>query len=302
MEQAAGEKPEARRRKRGEQLELEIDSLAFGGRGSRATDGLVVFVAGALPGDRVRAEITKAKKRFAEARAVELLRPGADRLADTCVHGGEPCPGAPWQGLPYERQLEHKQRAGRRGAAADRRPRRLRAGADRAGRASSGATATSSSTPSAQATTRSRRSASTPAAAGTWSSTSRTAISPPRPATPPATRSATGPGWSRSPPTTAARARASCATSSSARGAAPARSRPAWSPPRRRFSQPPVDLHTIDRGRLAAAPTARPARSARSACARSSAACSWRCPTAPSSRPTPRWPSASTASPPSSPG
>jgi 23S rRNA (uracil1939-C5)-methyltransferase len=25
------------------------------------------------------------------------------------VHGGEPCPGAPWQGLPYERQLTHKQ-------------------------------------------------------------------------------------------------------------------------------------------------------------------------------------------------
>jgi 23S rRNA (uracil1939-C5)-methyltransferase len=69
----------------------------------------VVFVAGALPGDRVRAEVTKGKKRFAEARAVELLRAGADRLPDTCVHGGEPCPGAPWQGLPYEQQLHYKQ-------------------------------------------------------------------------------------------------------------------------------------------------------------------------------------------------
>ena len=96
--------------------------------------------------------MTKAKKRFAEARTVELLRPGADRVADRCVHDGEPCPGAPWQGLPYERQLAHKQRAGRRGAAADRRPRGLRAGADRAGASSSGATATSSSTPSASAT------------------------------------------------------------------------------------------------------------------------------------------------------
>ncbi len=53
--------------------------------------------------------MTKGKKRFAEARAVELLEPAADRLPDTCVHGGEPCPGAPWQGLPYERQLHHKQ-------------------------------------------------------------------------------------------------------------------------------------------------------------------------------------------------
>ena len=106
MEQAAGERPQARRR--GEQLELEIESLAFGGRGVARADGLVVFVAGALPGDRVRAEVTKAKKRFAEARAVEILRPAEDRLADTCVHEGEPCPGAPWQGLPYQRQLVHK--------------------------------------------------------------------------------------------------------------------------------------------------------------------------------------------------
>ncbi len=107
MSQATGEIPAARRRP-GEQLEVEIDSLAFGGRGVARSEGLVVFVAGALPGDRVRVEITKAKKRFAEARTVELLRPGAERIADSCSHDGEPCPGAPWQGLPYERQLASK--------------------------------------------------------------------------------------------------------------------------------------------------------------------------------------------------
>jgi 23S rRNA (uracil1939-C5)-methyltransferase len=107
VEKATGEVPAARRQ-RGEQLELEIDSLAFGGRGVARSNGLVVFVAGALPGDRVRAEITKAKKRFAEARTVELLRPGAERIADRCTHDGEPCPGAPWQGLAYERQLSQK--------------------------------------------------------------------------------------------------------------------------------------------------------------------------------------------------
>jgi len=106
VEQATGEAPA--RRHRGEQLEVEIDSLAFGGRGLARADGLVVFVAGALPGDRVRVEITKAKKRFAEARTVELLSPGADRIADRCTHDGEPCPGAPWQGLDYERQLTEK--------------------------------------------------------------------------------------------------------------------------------------------------------------------------------------------------
>jgi 23S rRNA (uracil1939-C5)-methyltransferase len=106
--QASGETAAARRPKRGEQLELEIDSLAFGGRGVARADGYVVFVVGGLPGDRVRAEVTKPKRSFAEARTVELLRPGADRVADRCTHEGEPCPGAPWQGLAYEQQLIHK--------------------------------------------------------------------------------------------------------------------------------------------------------------------------------------------------
>ena len=109
MEGATGREPAARRR-RGEQFEAEIESLAFGGRGVARLEGQVVFVGGALPGDRVRAEITKAKRRFAEARAVELLRPSSERVAESCVHEGEPCPGAPWQGLPYERQLEEKSR------------------------------------------------------------------------------------------------------------------------------------------------------------------------------------------------
>jgi 23S rRNA (uracil1939-C5)-methyltransferase len=109
VEGAAGTSEAARAPRRGEQLELEVDSLAFGGRGVARTDGFVVFVAGALPGDRVLAEVTKGKKRFAEARTVEVLRAAADRLPDRCVHGGEPCPGAPWQGLPYDQQLHHKQ-------------------------------------------------------------------------------------------------------------------------------------------------------------------------------------------------
>jgi 23S rRNA (uracil1939-C5)-methyltransferase len=105
---ASGEKPAARGPRRGELLEVEVDSLAFGGRGLARADGFVVFVSGALPGDRVKVEVTKAKKRFAEARAVELLEAGPERIPDRCTHGGEPCPGAPWQGLPYEGQLAHK--------------------------------------------------------------------------------------------------------------------------------------------------------------------------------------------------
>ncbi len=102
--------PRAARPHRGEELDLEIDSLAQGGRGVARREGYVVFVSGGLPGDRVRARVGKAKRNHAEATAVEVLRPSPDRLADTCLHGGEACPGAPWQGLPYERQLAEKER------------------------------------------------------------------------------------------------------------------------------------------------------------------------------------------------
>ena len=101
--------PRAERPARGEELHLLIESLAQGGRGvARREDGFVVFVAGALPGDRVRARVSRSKRGYAEAATVELLEPSAERVADVCRHEGEPCPGAPWQGLPYERQLEHK--------------------------------------------------------------------------------------------------------------------------------------------------------------------------------------------------
>ena len=96
------------RPRKGAELELRVDDLAQGGRGIARLDGLVVFVTGALPGDRVRARITRVKRDYAEATALELTEPAPERLPDTCVHGGQPCPGAPWQGLPYERQLEYK--------------------------------------------------------------------------------------------------------------------------------------------------------------------------------------------------
>ncbi len=97
--------PRTPRPKPGAELELSIDSLAFGGSGVARSDGYVVFVRGAVPGDRVRARIVKRKRSYAEARAVELIEPSPDR-----VEPREPHPGAPWQVLPYERQLAEKGR------------------------------------------------------------------------------------------------------------------------------------------------------------------------------------------------
>jgi 23S rRNA (uracil1939-C5)-methyltransferase len=89
----------------GDELELRIDSLAFGGEGVArlGEEGYVVFVAGGIPGDRVRALVYKRKRSYAHARVVEVLEPSPERIPPTADH-----PGVPWQVLPYERQLEVK--------------------------------------------------------------------------------------------------------------------------------------------------------------------------------------------------
>jgi 23S rRNA (uracil1939-C5)-methyltransferase len=88
---------------RGQELELTVESLAFGGAGVARYEGYVVFVRDAVPGDRVRAVVTKRKKAYAEARTVALLEAGPERIEAVALH-----PGAPWQVLPYERQIAVK--------------------------------------------------------------------------------------------------------------------------------------------------------------------------------------------------
>jgi 23S rRNA (uracil1939-C5)-methyltransferase len=93
------------RPERGDELELTIDRLAHGGEGvARFGDGgYVVFVSGAIPGDRVRAVVIKRKRSYAHARTVEILTPSPERIPPTAKH-----PGVAWQVLPYERQLQIK--------------------------------------------------------------------------------------------------------------------------------------------------------------------------------------------------
>jgi 23S rRNA (uracil1939-C5)-methyltransferase len=89
----------------GAEIELTIERLAHGGEGvARYGDGgYVVFVSGAIPGDRVSAVIVKRKRSYAHARAIEIVAPGPERIAPIAGH-----PGVAWQVLPYERQLQIK--------------------------------------------------------------------------------------------------------------------------------------------------------------------------------------------------
>ena len=87
--------------------ELTIDGVAFGGQGIARLDGLVVFVKGAVPGDRVKALIFRKKKAYAEAKIHEILVPSPDRIEAPCPYFGI-CGGCQWQYVTYERQLEYK--------------------------------------------------------------------------------------------------------------------------------------------------------------------------------------------------
>src|SRR6267154_2200790 len=91
-----------------EELELDIESLAFGGNGVARHDGFVVFVRRGLPGDRVRARVTKVKRGFAEATATEVLTPGPQRVAAPCWHFPA-CGGCRFQDLAYEAQVASKE-------------------------------------------------------------------------------------------------------------------------------------------------------------------------------------------------
>ncbi|HEX8647992.1 MAG TPA: 23S rRNA (uracil(1939)-C(5))-methyltransferase RlmD [Thermoleophilaceae bacterium] len=95
----------AARPQRGAELELVVESFAHGGNGIARHEGYVLFVQGGVPGDRLRARVTKAKRDYGEARAVELIEPSPDRIEPRAAH-----PGASWQVLPYERQLAEKER------------------------------------------------------------------------------------------------------------------------------------------------------------------------------------------------
>ena len=93
--------------KKGIEVEVVIEDIAFGGRGLVKLDGLAVFVDQAVPGDRAKIRIVKKKKNYAEARVVNLFEASPFRIVAPCEYSGF-CGGCKWQFLDYDRQLIYK--------------------------------------------------------------------------------------------------------------------------------------------------------------------------------------------------
>lgn len=92
---------------KGMEIELEVEKLAFGGKAISRHEGMVVFLEGAAPGQRVVARVVRKKKQYAEAQVIRCVTRSAKECEPFCSHFGV-CGGCQWQHIPYEDQLAWK--------------------------------------------------------------------------------------------------------------------------------------------------------------------------------------------------
>lgn len=89
-------------------LELQVEGLSHEGRGIAHHEGKVIFVEGALPGERVKARIYARQRRFDEARVEELLSGSPERVEPPCVYANI-CGGCSMQHMETSAQIRFKQ-------------------------------------------------------------------------------------------------------------------------------------------------------------------------------------------------
>ena len=94
---------------KGLELSLEIESLAFGGKGVARKNNFVVFVNNTLPGQKVRVLVYKKHRGYAEARPLEILRDSPHVVDSLCGHFPI-CGGCSTQNLDYKEQVNQKKK------------------------------------------------------------------------------------------------------------------------------------------------------------------------------------------------
>lgn len=88
--------------------EVLINKLSHDGRGITSIDGKCCFVAHALPNEKVRIEISHSKRKFSEAKLLEVLTPASTRVEPQCPHFTV-CGGCALQHMSQDEQINLKQ-------------------------------------------------------------------------------------------------------------------------------------------------------------------------------------------------
>ena len=88
-------------------MRVEIVRLDDLGRGVAYVDGKITFVPKTIPGDIVRINITKEKKKFNEAECLELIASSPSRIAAPCPYFAK-CGGCQLQSLEYDKTIQYK--------------------------------------------------------------------------------------------------------------------------------------------------------------------------------------------------
>jgi 23S rRNA (uracil1939-C5)-methyltransferase len=88
---------------------IRVEDYAAEGKSLARVDGKVIFIENVVPGDVVDIQLGKSKKDWAEGRPLRFHSYSPDRVTPFCSHFGV-CGGCQWQMLPYELQLQYKQR------------------------------------------------------------------------------------------------------------------------------------------------------------------------------------------------
>lgn len=91
------------------EIELEIESLSAEGSGVGHCDGLAVFVAGGVPGDKLLVHIIKAKKNYAIGKIVRCIRASTERIESDCPVFPR-CGGCAFRTMTYETEAAEKKR------------------------------------------------------------------------------------------------------------------------------------------------------------------------------------------------
>jgi 23S rRNA (uracil1939-C5)-methyltransferase len=90
-------------------IEADITDLSHDGRGVARVEGKATFVTRALPGERVRARVTRRRRSFDEAQTQDVLQAAPERVEPRCQHF-DSCGGCALQHMDAAAQIRAKER------------------------------------------------------------------------------------------------------------------------------------------------------------------------------------------------